>query len=214
MHCIENCLFCLPPENLILYLLGLILWETAHNHSPCVFPMHSWFSVCHKPIFHRLKVQALIPCTETTPLLLHHVKFHPLNFSRSAIPKLLIRPIHCVQRDAPQIYSHTLILSILVSCPLLIMPFHLNNVSPGLICPLERGGCLICSLLSFTLPKDLGEGVTINARKEEPSTRSPALHQSQWIQTQFKDRKDLPLTGWLWLILFQELCLHAVQIHI
>ena len=43
---------------------------------------------------------------------------------------------------------------------------------------------MIRSLLSLTLPKDLGRAVTIDAREEVPSTCSPALHQSQGIQTQ------------------------------
>jgi len=66
--------------------------------------------LCYKLIFYRLKVQALISCKETTP-----DKFLPCKFPSSAIPKLLIRTAHCIQRDAPWPYGHILLFSTVIS---------------------------------------------------------------------------------------------------
>lgn len=186
--------------------LGLELWATVHNHSPFVFPMHiSYF--CREPIFHRQKVQALISCTETTLLLLHPITFLPHNFPSSAIPKLLIRTVYCVQRGASLIvtYSYFILPFTLFSFPLLIMLIFLNYVSSGLICPLERGGWWIHSLLSL-----IQRLVTVDSRERHPQPTVQCYTKAK----EFTQRhtKGLLLTGWLWLILFQELCLHALQI--
>lgn len=150
------------------------------------------FSLCHKPIFHRLKVQALIPCSETIPLLLHHVKFHPWNFSRSAVPKLLIKPVHCIQRGAPWIYNHILISSMLVSCPLLIMPLYLDSFA------LWREEDVWSAACCLMLPKDLGRAVTLDAREEIDTLNTQSRATPKPINSNTSTERDCPsLSGYL-----------------
>lgn len=116
------------------------------------------------------------PCCFFSP-----VKFLPHNFPSSALPKLLIYQSYCVQRGDDNLSSHWyfILFFTLFSFLVLIMFIFLKSVSPGLICPLERGGWWIHSLLNL-----IQRLVIIDSREGALSAHSPVLHQNQRIHTQ------------------------------